>query len=113
MPHSLTHRRLKRTRLSLPSSSCTEERTPAEVEDGRAFTHLQEILPDSSNTTEAIEGTDNSDRTMAHAMLGAQASLLKKRGRSERDKALVRELFRYVFTAAAGSIPRIPLPIQF
>ena len=48
---------------------------------------------------------------MAHAMLGAQASLLKKRGRSERDKALVRELFRYVYTAR--SIPRIPLPIQF
>ena len=68
-------------------------------------------MPDSSDPTEAIEGTDNSGRTMAHAMLGAQASLLKKRGRSERDKALVRELFRYVCTAR--SIPRIPLPIQF
>ena len=39
------------------------------------------------------ESTD-SDSTMAHAMLGAQASLLKARGKSERDKALVKELFR-------------------
>ena len=64
MPHSLTHRRLKRT-YSIVATVVLEHGADSgggrgrgrSKEWGKAFTHLQEILPYSSNIIEAIEGT--------------------------------------------------------
>lgn len=73
MAHSLTRRRLKRTRLLLPSSSCTE-RTPVEVEDGRRSGVKHSPISKRSCRTHQIQRRLLREQTTATALWHTRCS---------------------------------------